>query len=41
MMITKEENAGIELAIEDYAEKLGITGIGIQNIRELFETGRF
>ena len=32
---------GTKLTVMDYAKKLGISGLGIENIRELFKTGRF
>ncbi len=41
MTQTKLANKGTKLTVVDYANKLGISGLGIQNIRELFETGRF
>jgi hypothetical protein len=41
MGIIKAENEGIKLTVTDYAEKLGIGGVAIANIRELFDTGRF
>jgi|HubBroStandDraft_4_1064222.scaffolds.fasta_scaffold232485_1 hypothetical protein len=37
----KVANEGRKLTIMDYANKLGISGPGVENIRELFETGRF
>jgi hypothetical protein len=37
----KIANPGTKLTITDYANKLEIRGPGIENIRELFETGRF
>ncbi len=41
MTQVKVANEGTKLTIMDYANKLGISGPGIENIRELFETGGF
>ncbi len=41
MTIIRLENQGEKLTIRDYAKKLGISGVAVENIRELFETGRF
>jgi hypothetical protein len=41
MIQIKVANEGTKLTIMDYANKLGISGPDIENIRELFETGRF
>lgn len=37
----KAANAGTKLTVQDYAKKLGISGSGVDNIVELFETGEF
>jgi DNA-binding transcriptional regulator YiaG len=37
----KAARAGTKLTVQDYANELGISGPGVENIRELFETGRF
>lgn len=41
MIKVKVANDGKTLTTIDYVEKLGISGPGIENIRKLFETGRF
>jgi hypothetical protein len=38
----KAAKAGtIKLTLQDYANELGISGPGVENIKELCETGRF
>ena len=37
----KLANEGTRLTIMDYANKLEVSEPGIENIKELFETGRF
>jgi hypothetical protein len=41
MIQIKMANEGTKLSITGYAKKLGISGPGVENIRQLFETGRF